>query len=210
MINEREWMNNMENIFFSTNIIATIFYISVGLISMVMYNNSNTNYNDKTKKIRSLKSFMYLYKFLQISTLIVCISSIWSNNIYLYKIYENSDIFVYIGISISGIGITLFSIARFSLGKNYSPCYDSYLPKNINTKGIYSLVRHPIYTSNLLLMVGIFITSASAIICFNTIILFCYYLASANIEEKAIIKKFPKYKKYKNNTGMFIPNFIRI
>ena len=72
----------------------------------------------------------------------------------------------------------MFSIARFSLGKNYSPCYDSFLPKSINTKIIYSVVRHPIYTANMLLMLGIFLSGASALILINTAILFVtiYYL----------------------------------
>ena len=98
--------------------------------------------------------------------------SVWSNHKYLFKLYPSNDLMVYTGIALSGIAITLFSISRFSLGKNYSPCYDSYMPKNIKTSGIYSLVRHPIYTSNTLLMIGIFISTGSLIVAVNTGILF--------------------------------------
>ena len=66
-----------------------------------------------------------------------------------------------------------------------------------------------IYTANMILMLGIFLSSASALILINTVILFVYYLLSALVEEKAILKKFPKYRKYKSDTGMFLPNIIK-
>ena len=168
----------MENILENSNIVSTLFYIAVALISITMYHKSNASYNAKTKKIHSIASFMYIYKYIQLSTFAVCMISIWSNHRYLFKVYNNTDLFTYIGIAISGIAITLFAISRFSLGKNYSPCYDSYMPKNLKTTGIYSIVRHPIYSSNILLMVGIFISTGSLIIAANTIVLFIYYIYS--------------------------------
>jgi len=200
----------MENIFENNNIIATLFYIAVALISIVMYHKSNSAYDSKTKKIHSIASFMYIYKYIQLSTFFVCIASIWSDHQYLFKIYNDNVLFLYLGIAVSGLAITLFAISRFSLGRNYSPCYDSYMPKNLKTTGIYSLVRHPIYSSNILLMIGIFISTGSLIIAANTAVLLIYYILSALIEEKAIVKKFPKYKSYKSKTGMFLPNFSRM
>ena len=199
----------MDNILQNTSLVSTLFYIAVALISIVMYNKSNSTYNSNTNRIHSIRSFMYLYKYIQLSTLIVCILCLWYNHKYLFKAYESNDFLVYLGVAISGIAITLFSLSRFSLGKNYSPCYDSYMPKNIKTNGIYSLVRHPIYSSNILLMTGIFISTGSLIIAANTIVLLVYYVISAFIEERAIAGKFPKYKTYKKTTGMFIPHIIK-
>ena len=199
----------MENILLHKSAVPTIFYIAVALISIVMYNKSNSKYNSKTQRIKSAKSFMYFYKYIQASTLAVCLLSIWIDHKYLFEIYKSTDSTMYFGIGVSGIAITLFSISRFSLGKNYSPCYDSYMPKNIKTSGIYSIVRHPIYTSNILLMIGIFASTGSLIIAANTVLLFAYYLMSAIIEERAITRKFPKYKAYKQNTGMFFPHLLK-
>ena len=200
----------MENILENKNLIPTLFYLAVALISIVMYHKSNSNYSSKTKKIHSIKSFMYLYKYIQISTFVVCMFSIWSSHRYLFKLYSNNDISIYIGIAVSGIAITLFAASRFALGKNYSPCYDSYMPKNLKTTGVYSLVRNPIYSSNILLMICIFISTGSLIIAANTLVLFVYYILSAFIEERAIIKNFPKYESYKRKTGMFLPNIARM
>ena len=195
----------MENILLHKNAIPTIFYLAVALISFIMYNRANSKYNSNTKRIQSLKSFMYLYKYIQLSTLLVCLLSIWTNHKYLFEVYQDNDFMLYCGIAISGLAITLFSLSRFSLGKNYSPCYDSYMPKNIKTTGIYSIVRHPIYTSNILLMIGIFISTGSLVVAANTVVLSIYYLISAFVEERAITKNFPRYTEYKAKTGMFLP-----
>ena len=200
----------MENILISTSFISTLFYVAVALVSIVMYHKSNAGYNSKTKKIHSIASFVYIYKYIQLSTFAVCMVSIWVDHKYLFELYVGNEVLIYTGIATSGLAITLFAISRFSLGKNYSPCYDSYMPKNLNTTGIYSLVRHPIYSSNILLMIGIFVSTGSLIIAANTIILFTYYILSAFIEERAIVKKFPKYKSYKSRTGMFIPSFSKM
>ena len=97
----------MENL--NTNIVASIFYMTGGLISIVMYTKANNNYNNETSQIHSYKSFMYIYKILQISTLVICISSLWNDYSFLYKLYHNSDFFlIYLGISISGLGILCF------------------------------------------------------------------------------------------------------
>ena len=199
----------MNNFIIDTPLIATIFYIAVGLISFIMYNNSNTNYSSDTGKIRSLRSFMYFYKIIQLTTLLACIFSLWSDSPTLFKLFVNNDFLIYLGISMSGLSISLFAIARFSLGDNYSPCYDSYLPKNINTKGIYSIVRHPIYSSNILLVLGIFLSSGSAIVLFNGSVLTLYYYISAAREENAITKQFPSYSAYQIKTGMFFPHLVK-
>ena len=199
----------MNTFIIDTPFIGTIFYIAVGLISFIMYNNSNSNYSSDTDKIRSLKSFMYFYKIIQLSTLMACIFSLWSDSPTLFKLFVNNDFLVYMGISISGLSISLFAMARFSLGDNYSPCYDSYLPKDINTTGIYSIVRHPIYSSNILLVLGIFLSSASGIVLFNGTVLTLYYYISAAREENAIVKKFPNYCTYQIKTGMFFPHLVK-
>ena len=197
----------MENILINTNIISTLFYIAVALISIVMYHKSNADYNSKTKKIHSIASFVYIYKYIQLSTFAVCIVSIWVNHRYLFELYTNNDMLAYTGIAISGLAITLFAISRFSLGNNYSPCYDQRKPKTIISSGLYKYVRHPIYSSNVLLLVGTFIISGSYLMLVNILILSLFYAISAYREEKYLINNFTYYKAYSKNTGMFIPRY---
>ena len=80
-------------------------------------------------------------------------------------------------------------------------------PKDFIRHGVYRIVRHPIYLSNLILLSGVFLISGSAWIVLNFLILFIYYLISAFKEERYLLKKFPSYKKYKSITSMFIPGY---
>ena len=92
-------------------------------------------------------------------------------------------LFSYIGVSISTIAISLFISSKITLGKNYSPCYDQRKPKSITSSGLYKYVRHPIYSSNILLLIGTFIISGSYLMLINIFILSLFYTISAYREE---------------------------
>jgi protein-S-isoprenylcysteine O-methyltransferase Ste14 len=190
---------------FQDRLIATIFFVIVAIINKLVYDRKNHSYiKTKTKTLNSFRSFRYLHKILRISTLIIFIGSIWTDNTIWIKLFSGTT-FLYFGIAITSLAIVLFLIAGINLGDNYTPCYDSYLPEDIIQNGLYKLIRHPIYTSNLLLIFGVFISCGSALILLNFCILFIYYLMAALSEEKALLTHFPNYKNYKKQTGMFLP-----
>ena len=185
------------------NLILVIFLISIALTNKALYYYNESK--NKRKKINSLKSFHYVQKYLRLSTLIIAIASIYSNNQYLYKLI--ADQYIYLGSSLCGLSVIILFIARYNLSDNYSPCYDMKAPKDFIQHGVYRVVRHPIYLSNLILLAGVFLISGSALIGLNFSILFIYYLISALKEERYLTKKFPSYKKYKSVTSMFIPGY---
>lgn len=156
------------------------------------------------EQIPSLKSFRYVYRYLQISTLVVSISSFWSDSPLLLRLYS-SETAVTTGIGISLIGLLLFVWAMTSLGSALSPCYDSYLPNEPVTKGIYSWIRHPLYTSNVVQMIGLFIATGSVILGFNAMLMIRYYITAARIEEKALSIHFPEYREHVSRSGAFLP-----
>ena len=199
---------NFKMIQYNNNYLFFIFVLLVSSVSRYYYSKDNS-YLRRSKNKFSLYIFKYLSDIIHVSTLFVVVCSIMNKD-FLSLDFHNQINLRYLGISISSIAITFFISSKISLGKNYSPCFDQRTPSSITTDGIYKFVRHPIYSSNILLMIGIFISTGSLIIAANTIILFAYYVLSAFIEERAIIKKFPKYKSYKNRTGMFIPSFSKM
>ena len=150
------------------NLILVIFLISVAFTNKVLYY-YNENKNNR-KRISSLKSFHYVQIYLRLSTLIIAIISIYSNNEYLYKLI-NSE-YLYLGSALCGLSVIVLFIARYNLSDNYSPCYDMKAPKDFIRHGVYRLVRHPIYLSNLILLAGVFLISTSAWIGLNFTILF--------------------------------------
>ena len=188
---------------FNQNLVLVIFLGSIALVNRALYyynENANTG-----KRIDSLKSFSYVHRYLRFSTLIIAILSIYSNNYYLYEILNVT--YIYLGSSLCALSVIILFIARYNLSDNYSPCYDMKAPRDFIQHGVYKIVRHPIYLSNLLLLVGVFFISGSIWIVLNFSILFIYYSISAFKEEKYLLKKFPSYKKYKSITSMFIPGY---
>tara|TARA_B100001964_G_scaffold65329_1_gene74427 strand:+ start:530 stop:1147 length:618 start_codon:yes stop_codon:yes gene_type:complete len=190
---------------FQDKLTATIFFVVVAIINKTVYDSKNNKYiKSKTKPLPSFRSFRSLHKIIRISTLIIFIGSIWIDNNIWIKLFSGTT-FLYCGIAITSLAMILFFIAGINLGDHYTPCYDSYIPEDIIQNGVYKLIRHPIYTSNLLLIIGVFIACGSALILINFFILFIYYLMAALSEEKALLNHFPQYKKYKKQTGMFLP-----
>ena len=185
------------------NLILVIFMISIAIANKALYYYDNTQ--NKGKKIESLRSFSYIQKYLRLSTLLIAIASIYSNSPYLYNI--PSIKYVYLGTSLCAISTVILFIARFNLSHNYSPCYDMKAPQDFIQHGVYRIVRHPIYLSNLLLLVGVFFISGSMWIALNFSILAIYYSISALKEESYLSKRFPAYSDYKTSTSMFIPGY---
>ncbi len=81
----------------------------------------------------------------------------------------------------------------------------------LTKKGIYSMVRHPIYLGSNIYFVG-WALAWDAIYCFYLILLVVFLnWLQAFLEEKFILeKKFgDEYIEYKKNVGMFLPKIVR-
>ena len=187
-------------------IVPSLFYFVIFLVHKYFYNKS---YNTNRKRIRSLSSFKYLHSLIRISSLIILLLSFYYPQSWLYILFH-STYTLYIGMMISVIATVLFLSAKVTLGRNYSPCYDSYLPQDIIRTGLYKYVRHPIYLSNILLLIGVFISTGSQLLLINFAILLVYYTISAINEEKALLKSHPKYQSYQTQTSMFIPTKFKM
>jgi protein-S-isoprenylcysteine O-methyltransferase Ste14 len=73
------------------------------------------------------------------------------------------------------------------------------------TSGPYRYIRHPIYTGILLAALGSSISVSIFWLVFF-VISGVYFIYSANVEEKLMMKEFPKtYPTYKAKTKMLIP-----
>ena len=107
---------------------------------------------------------------------------------------ELPGIIRYAGISLVIIGVTVFLTGLFTI-----KTLESY-EGDLITKGIYSKIRHPMYTGFILWLVGFpifFGAYFSFILSFLFIgnVLFWRYL-----EEKELEKRFPDYEVYKRKT----------
>jgi hypothetical protein len=107
--------------------------------------------------------------------------------------------------------ITVGFAARNTSGRNTAA---GQIADNLNTTGLYSVVRHPLYVGNFLMWLGPVLLLRSA--WFAVVFILIYWLYYERImfaEEQYLRKKFGEtYDKYSEKVSSFIPftfNFIR-
>ena len=114
-------------------------------------------------------------------------------------------------LTIGGFVVILFGIvvnlsARQELARNWSPLAGTSAEQHLIKSGIYAHIRHPIYTSALLLSLGLALITASWW-GFALFVLACVaFVIRIRAEERALLAKFDgEYQEYKQKTGALLP-----
>ena len=130
-----------------------------------------------------------------------------SNNINFIEEYNYLFIFSLL-ISILGQFIRSFTVAFISYGTSGRNTKGQYA-SSLNTTGIYSVVRHPLYLGNFFMYLGPFIFSADIfVISIYSLLFYLYYERIMLAEEDFLIDKFgTNYIKWANITPAFVPSF---
>jgi len=76
------------------------------------------------------------------------------------------------------------------------------------TTGIYAWVRHPMYTSVIVMMLGFLVSTATIVETFLWVILIVVLLLKAKREESLWLKHDEAYEAYKKSTKLFIPYIL--
>lgn len=115
---------------------------------------------------------------------------------------------IYVKLSIAGIVFLLAGyLARSGLNIVFKEVRD---PPQVINKGVFGLVRHPIYLGALLLYVGFILTTLSIISFVLLIFIFLFYNYISSYEEKNLEKKFGKeYSEYLKRVPKWIPRLFR-
>jgi protein-S-isoprenylcysteine O-methyltransferase Ste14 len=110
---------------------------------------------------------------------------------------------------LAGYGVLLGKMAFKSYDtKAFLGLRDLRAEDNFSTEGLLKIMRHPLYSASLLIIIGYFLfhpTYSSAISCS---LLILYILIGIQLEERKLIQQFgDQYIEYKKNTPMLIPKF---
>ncbi|HBG59625.1 MAG TPA: isoprenylcysteine carboxylmethyltransferase family protein [Anaerolineaceae bacterium] len=114
-------------------------------------------------------------------------------------------------LTIAGFGVILVSIiinllARQELARNWSPLAGTSVEQSLIKSGIYAHIRHPIYTSGILLSLGLALVTSSLGGLALFILAVIAFVVRINAEEKALLAKFGvEYQEYAQNTGALLP-----
>lgn len=102
-------------------------------------------------------------------------------------------------------GLFIIGLALLQLNRNLSPFPTPKSNSSLVTTGLYSIIRHPIYSGIILsaLSVGLYFGDLYKI--GIAIILYLLFEYKAGYEEHLLQKKFTDYAEYKKSTGKIIP-----
>lgn len=117
-----------------------------------------------------------------------------------------SSIGIYVvAFSLDAIAVFLMVKGLIDLGDNLTPLPYPKDKSNLVRSGVYSIVRHPLYSGLICIALGwtIFWVSLSHLIA--TIILFLFLDYKSRQEEKWLIEKHPEYLEYKQQVKKLIP-----
>jgi len=92
-----------------------------------------------------------------------------------------------------------------TLGENYSQDIAVYKNHQLVKKGMYRYLRHPQYTSQILMDVGAGMLSLSYIVIALALIEIPLLVMRASVEEKLLARHLKDYDEYKKHSGSFLP-----
>ncbi len=121
------------------------------------------------------------------------------------------EIVTYVAIlsSLSGFVIRAVSIATTPKGTSGRNTIKGQIAESLNTTGIYSVVRHPLYLGNYLLWIGIVLFTYSwAYVVIVSLLFWLYYERIMFAEERFLERKFgDEYMQWAHKIPAFIPSF---
>lgn len=111
-----------------------------------------------------------------------------------------------VGVIIYSIGLLTAVAARIQLGQNWSDIEKSYVKQDheLVAHGLYRYVRHPIYASDLLLLLGLELALNSWAVV-GVVAVAIYVRRQAIREERKLLQTLPGYQQYCRRTARFIP-----
>jgi len=117
--------------------------------------------------------------------------------------------FTFIAFVLSAIGLYVLMKAIYDLRRSLRVSPVPAENGKLQTKGIYSWVRHPMYLSVWLLLGSSVLLSGSYTKLFLLAGLIVFFVSKATYEERLLKKKYPGYDKYIKRVGAFLPKVKR-
>jgi protein-S-isoprenylcysteine O-methyltransferase Ste14 len=108
----------------------------------------------------------------------------------------------------AGGGVVLLVAAR-GLGSSLTPTPVPTEHGHLTTTGLYRLVRHPIYTGVLMIVIGMVIGSSSVAALLLGLVIVGFFSVKARWEEAQLRVRYPEYDAYASTVPRFVPSPFR-
>lgn len=105
------------------------------------------------------------------------------------------------------IGMIVNVAGRIRLGENWGNQIKIYEKHTLTTTGIYHLIRHPLYSSTILMLYGFsFLFQNYLVFILVSLIFIPFMIYRARQEEEELFVEFKEaFVEYKSKTGLFLP-----
>lgn len=160
------------------------------------------------EELESQGNFLFRWRT-YIPSLILLFSLFYINNLKYKEYYETLPyLFVCYFISLLGLFIRCFTIG-FTPANTSGRNTKKQVADTVNSKGIYSIIRHPLYVGNFFMFMGVVLILESISFLFVFVLFYwLYYERIMYAEEQFLRKKFGTlYTDWANNTPAIIPRF---
>lgn len=114
-----------------------------------------------------------------------------------------------LGIAIFGLGAVGLVLAFINLGTALTAHPEPLAKATLKVNGMYRIVRHPIYTALLLMLLGSGLRAPSALRWLMFLVLAALLVYKARWEETLLRARYPDYEAYAERVPMLVP-FWRI
>jgi protein-S-isoprenylcysteine O-methyltransferase Ste14 len=110
------------------------------------------------------------------------------------------------GAALFAAGLALAIVARFQLGRQWSDIEVGSVSRDhsVIDTGVYGLIRHPIYTGDLMLLAGLELALNSWLVLAVAALAAAVFWKSGK-EERKLAAELPGYREYQLRTKKFIP-----
>jgi protein-S-isoprenylcysteine O-methyltransferase Ste14 len=122
-------------------------------------------------------------------------------------LFDMRNELIFLGVSLFGEAIRIYTVGFAPKNTSGRNTVSGQIADELNTKGIYSLLRHPLYLGNFFMWLGpvLFIRSGWIIVVFG-LIYWIYYERIMFAEEQFLRRKFgDKYDTWSEKVSSFIP-----
>ena len=123
----------------------------------------------------------------------------------LYHSFSNSLAQQIIGLVLIIIGLAAGFIAARNLGNALTPTPVPKSDSTLKRAGLYKRIRHPIYTSVMLIAIGILLERPAVSTIILSVITFLFFFMKSTYEERLLNERFGDYPEYRKKTGRFWP-----
>jgi len=111
----------------------------------------------------------------------------------------------WLGVGLTLVGILFIAAGLVALGEALTPFPAPRAQAGLRTRGIYAVVRHPIYSGLIFVSLGWALWWQSVFAILFSIVVFAFFDRKAADEERRLTTQFAAYAQYRKRTRKLIP-----